>query len=159
MIKKCTSASETGNRKVISRNLIDLKEHIDKMEAAFATLTGKLEQTHLYHHYQEQLQDFKSELGSVRQNVLSMSADDAGDLMGTISVLDKRIHDVSIRIKEFLYPRKELPRLPPRMVCDGLSWTFPLSTEISSTGAPSGSSFVSRSMTALISWMLKSWPI
>ena len=109
LIKKCTSASETGSRKVISRNLIDLKERMDEMEAAFTTLSGKPEETHLYHHYQEQLQDFKTELGSARQNVLSMSADDAGDLMTTISMLDKRIHDISILIKEFLYPHKKPP--------------------------------------------------
>lgn len=64
LIKKCTSASETENRKVISRNLTNLQECINKMEAAFTTLSGRPEETHLYHHYQE---GFKSELGSTRQ--------------------------------------------------------------------------------------------
>ena len=60
-----------------------------------------------HHHYQEQLQDFKGELEAVRQSVLSMSTSDAGDLAETISGLDKEIFDVSIQIKEFLYPHKD----------------------------------------------------
>ena len=59
LIKGCSSASDTGSRKVISRNFVDLKARIDKMETAFATLSGRPEEMHLYHHYQEQIQDFK----------------------------------------------------------------------------------------------------
>ena len=84
---------------------------METLKADFATLSKKPEETHLYHHYQEQLQDFKSELGAIRQNVLSMSTSDAADLTRMISRLDKEIFDISIRIKKFLYPHK--PPLAP----------------------------------------------
>jgi hypothetical protein len=83
-----------------------LKVRINKTQTAFSTLSKMPEETHLYHHYQEQLQDFKGELGAIRQSVLSMSTTDASDLVGSISGLDKEIFDVSIQIKEFLYPHK-----------------------------------------------------
>ena len=111
LIRMCSSASDTGSHKIISRNLTDLKARMEAMRAAFTTLSKKPEETHLYHHYQEQLQDFKSELGAIRQNVLSMSTSDAADLTRMISGLDKEIFDISIRIKEFLYPHK--PPLAP----------------------------------------------
>ena len=109
LIQTCSSASDTGNRKIVSSNLTDLKARINEMETAFATLSGKPEETHLYYHYQEQLQDFKGELGVIRQNVPSMSTKDAEDLSDTIAGLDKQIYDVSIKIKEFLYPCKGSP--------------------------------------------------
>ena len=130
--------------KVISRNFVD---RIDKMETAFATLSGRPEETHLYHHYQEQIQDFKGELGTIRQNVLSMNIEKAWELLETISELDKMIHDVSIRVKGFLYPSWNhwhcLERMPPSM-------------ETFSIGAPSGSSFTLWSMIAHISPTLRS---
>ena len=61
----------------------------------------------MYYHYQEQLQDFKGELGAIRQTVLSMSTSDVGDLAEAISGLDKEIFDASIQIKEFLYHHKD----------------------------------------------------
>ena len=91
LVHKCSSASDMGSRQIISRNLTDLKSRINKTQAAFSTLSKKPEETHLYHHYQEQLQDFKGELGAIRQSILSMSTTDAGDLAGTISGLDKEI--------------------------------------------------------------------
>lgn len=109
LIRECSSASDTGICKIVSRNLTDLKARIDEMETAFATLSGKPEETHLYYHYQEQLQDFKGELGDIRQNVLSMSTKDAGDLSDAISGLDKQIYDVSIKIKGFLHPYQGSP--------------------------------------------------
>ena len=56
LVHKCSSASDTGNRKIIHRNLADLKARISKMQAAFSSLSKKPEETHLYHHCQEQLQ-------------------------------------------------------------------------------------------------------
>lgn len=103
LIHKC-SASDTGSRNTISPVTSLTYDIINKMETTFATLSKKPEETHLYHHYQEQHQDFKSELGAIRQGVLSMSTVDAGDLSETVSGLNKEIFDVSIKIKEFLYP-------------------------------------------------------
>ena len=93
LIHKCSSASDTGSCKIISRNLADLKARINKIQTAFATLRSLRKLTCI-----EQLQDFKSELGAIRQSVLSMSTADAGDLSETISGLDKEIFDVSIEI-------------------------------------------------------------
>ena len=107
LVHKCSSTSDMGSRKIISRNLADLKARINKMQTAFSTLSKKPEETHLYYHYQEQLQDFKGELGAIRQSVLSMSTSDAGDLVVTISGLDKEIFNASIQIEEFLYPYKD----------------------------------------------------
>ena len=69
------------------------------MEASCLGHSKKPEETH---HYQVQLQDFKSKLRTIRQSVLSMSTADA-DLSETISGLDKEM-DVSLKIEEFLYP-------------------------------------------------------
>ena len=49
LVHKCSSASDTGNRKIISCNLADLKARISKMQTAFSTLSKKPEEIHLYH--------------------------------------------------------------------------------------------------------------
>ena len=99
LIQKCSSASDSGSRKVTSRSLTDLEGRLLSMETAFATLSGKPEEAHLYYHYQKQLQDFKGELGVIRQNILSMGIDSTEELSEMIKRLDKKIFDVSIRIK------------------------------------------------------------
>ena len=107
LMQRCSSASDSGDRKVASRSLIDLGTRIASTETALSTLSGRPEENHLYHHYQEQLQGLKSELGTIRQSVLSLSSDDAAELLETIIKLDEQIHDASIKIMAFLYPHKE----------------------------------------------------
>ena len=65
LMQRCSSASDSGDRKVASRSLIDLGTRIASTETALSTLSGRPEENHLYHHYQEQLQGLKSELGTI----------------------------------------------------------------------------------------------
>ena len=71
------------------------------MECALATLSKKPKET-----------------GAIRQ---SMSAADATDLSETISGLDKEMFDVSIKIKEFLYPYDyKVPLTPTEATSHGV---------------------------------------
>ena len=75
------------------------------VEAASESLTSSPEHVHL-HQYHEQLNDFKTELGSIRQAALATGMDSSDDLFNTISKLDKGIFDIMLKLKKLLYPSK-----------------------------------------------------
>ena len=168
LIQKCSSVSDSGIRRTLSRSLIDLQGRLATVEDSFATLPDTPEQIHVLNQYSEQLTDFKTELGTIRQNVLTRGVESTGELFTIIAGLAERIFSASLNVKKLLYPCREAPvfeewslaasashgvKLPkldvPTFDGDILNWrTF-----------SSGNNSVSRSMIVLIFPTLKNWPV
>ena len=73
-------------------------------KSAIDSLTGDLKDIHLVHLYQEQLSDFKRELGHIHHKVTSQCTQDVSDELHTqITTLDKSIFDMSLKVNKFLY--------------------------------------------------------
>ena len=109
LVRSCNSASDSGTEKTLSRRLIDLGT---RWEAASGPLTSSPEHVHLLQQYHEQLNDFKTELGSIRQAVLITGVESTDALFDTISKLDKGIFDAMLKLKKLLYPNKESVDIP-----------------------------------------------
>lgn len=109
LVNTCSSASDSGAQKIASHSLTDLNKRLAAMKAAATTLSGKPEETHLLHQYQEQLTDFKREFSSIKRNVLSLGVTESEELQATIAIVDKEIFDLSLLVKKFLYTHSEAP--------------------------------------------------
>ena len=113
LIKLSSSAAESGARSVAARRLSQFKERLAAVNAAVTALTGDAKEIHLVYLYQEQLSDFKKELGDIRHDVASKcTPEEAGDLDATISTLDKDMFDMSLIIKRHLYSPVAVPDMP-----------------------------------------------
>ena len=107
--RRCSSVSDSGMRKTISRSLIDLQGRLASVETSSATLSDAPEQIHVLHQYSEQLTDLKTELGTIRQSVLAMGVESTDELFATVTGLAERLFDASVNIKGLLYHRSEVP--------------------------------------------------
>ena len=138
LVRSCNTASDSGARKTLSRRLIDLETRLQMVESASepslalqSTFTFSTSTIH------DQLNDFKTELGSIREAVLATGVDSSASLCSTISKLDKGIFDIMLKLKKLLYPSKDtssdpiptthgvrLPKLDvPTFDGDILKWT------------------------------------
>ena len=86
LIQKCSSVSDSDIQRTLSRSLIDLQGRLASVEDSFATLPDTPKQIHILHQYSEQLTDFKTELGAIRQNVLTMGVESTDELFTTTLV-------------------------------------------------------------------------
>ena len=87
LIQKCSSVSDSGIQRTLSCSLIDIQGRLASVEASFATLPDTPEQIHILNQYSEQLTDFKTELGTIRQSVLTMVIESMDKLFATIAGL------------------------------------------------------------------------
>ena len=111
--KLSSSAAGSGARSVAARRLSQFKDRLAAVNAAVTTLTGDAKEIHLVYLYQEQLSDFKKELGDIRHDVASKcTPEEAGELDVTISTLDKEPFDLSLVIKRHLYSPVAVPDTP-----------------------------------------------
>ena len=112
LVRNCSATSDSGARKTLSRRLTDLKARLEMVVSASDSLTSSVEYVHLLQQYHEQLTDFKTELGSIRQAVLTAGVDSSDDLFSTISYLDKGMFDATLKIKKLLCPSKDGASVP-----------------------------------------------
>ena len=107
LLRDCNTASDSGARKTLSRRLTDLKARLEMVDSAASSLTSSTEHALLLQQYHEKLGDFKTELGSIRQAVLTAGVDSSDDLFETVSYLDKGMFDTMLKIKKLLNPSKD----------------------------------------------------
>ena len=100
LIKKCSSVSDSSIRRTLSHSLIDLQGRLASVKTSFATLPDTPEQVHVLHQYNEQLPDFKTELGTIRQSVLTIGVESTDKLFATIAGLAERIFSASLNVKK-----------------------------------------------------------
>ena len=80
------------------------------METSSATLSNAPQYIHVLHQYSEQLTDLKTELGEIRQSVLTMGVESTHELLfAIITGLVERWFDASLNIKGLLYHCREVP--------------------------------------------------
>ena len=108
LVNTCSSASDSGARKIASRSLTDLNKRLAAAKTAATTLSGKPEETHLLHQYQEQLTDFKGNNSAVSDTMFCLLAE-SEELQATIATADKEIFDLSLLVRKFLYTHSEAP--------------------------------------------------
>ena len=112
LVRHCSTASDCGARKTLSRRPMDLDTRLKAVQSASDPLSSSPEHIHLLQQYHEQLNDFKAELGSIRQSVLETGLESTDALFETIHKLDKGIFDVMLNLKRLLYPCKDDVKVP-----------------------------------------------
>ena len=80
-------------RKIASRRLSYLKNNLSAVNIAVHALIAESAELHLLHQYQEQLSDFKKELGDVRQTLLSLGVEEGDELETSTNAIDKILFD------------------------------------------------------------------
>ena len=104
LIADSDSASESGTKQIASRRLSCLKSNLSAVCSAMSELTGDPAETHLLHHYQEELSDFKKELGDIRHTLMSLGLRKEDELETSMVALDKEIFDSGLHVKKLLSP-------------------------------------------------------
>ena len=100
LIKLCSSEA----RSVATRRLSQFKASLSAVNTAITALTGDAKEVHLVYLYQEQLSDYKKELGDIRHDITSQcTLEESDELNTTVTTLDKEIFDLSLIIKRLLY--------------------------------------------------------
>ena len=103
VIATCSFTSGLGARKIASRRLSYLKNNLSAVSTAVHALSAESAELHLLHQYQEQLSDFKKELGDVRQTLLSLGVEEGDELETSINAIDKVLFDCSLQLKKLLF--------------------------------------------------------
>ena len=103
VIGACSLTSSHGARKIVSRRLSYLKNNLSAVNTAVHALTAESAGLHLLHQYQEQLSDFKKELGDVRQTLLSLGVEEGDELETSTNAIDKVLFDCSLQLKKLLF--------------------------------------------------------
>ncbi len=83
-----------------SRRLSYLKSNLSAIETAVLALMPESAELHLLHQYQEQLSDFKQELGEIRQTAFSLRAE---EVETSVNAMDKDVFDCSLQLKKLLF--------------------------------------------------------
>ena len=110
LLQMCSSASESGTRSITISRLSQLKTRLSMTNSAIDSLSGEPQDIHLVHLYQEQLSDFKQELGHIRHEVTSQCTRDVSDeLHMKITTFDKSIFDISLKVNKLLYNPERMP--------------------------------------------------
>lgn len=112
-------ASESGTRKIALRRLSCVKSNLSAIRSAISELTGDPAETHLLHHYQEQLSDFKKELGDIRHSLLSLGLKEGDELEVSATTLDKEIFDSGLQVKKLLFTPHARPPPEPSVESPG----------------------------------------
>ena len=108
LLTTCSSASEVGVRNVLVRRLSQFRARLSAADATIGTLSDDPKEVHLVYLYQEQLADYKKELGDIRHEVNSCAPEESGEMETDVSTLDKQIFDLSLVIKRLLYHPRDL---------------------------------------------------
>lgn len=103
VIGACSLTSGFGARKIVSRRLSYLKNNLSAVNTAVHALTAESAELHLLHQYQEQLSDFKKELGDIRQTLLSLGVEEGDELETSTNAIDKVLFDCSLQLKKLLF--------------------------------------------------------
>ena len=103
VIGACSLTSGHGARKIVLRRLSYLKNSLSAVSTAVHALTAESAELHLLHQYQEQLSDFKKELGDVRQTLLSLGVEEGDELETSTNAIDKVLFDCSLQLKKLLF--------------------------------------------------------
>ena len=102
VIGACSLTSGFGARKIVSRRLSYLKNNLSAVNTAVHALTAESAELHLLHQYQEQLSDFKKELGDIRQTLISWR-EEGDELETSTNAIDKVLFDCSLQLKKLLF--------------------------------------------------------
>ena len=100
VIATCSLTSGLGAGKIASRRLSYLKNNLSAVSTAVHALTAESAELYLLHQYQEQLSDFKKELGDVRQTLLSLGVEEGDELETSTNAINKVLFDCSLQLKE-----------------------------------------------------------
>jgi len=87
--KTCSLTSGLGARKIASHRLSYLKNNLSAVSTAVHALTAESAELHLLHQCQEQLSDFKKQLGDVCQTLLSLGVEDELEISTKLMSLTK----------------------------------------------------------------------
>ena len=104
LIELCSSVADSGARSVATRCLTQFQTRLSAVKTAITALTGDAKEVHLVYLYQEQLADYKKELGDIRYDITSQCTPKESDALNTtVTTLDKEIFDLSLIVKRLLY--------------------------------------------------------
>ena len=100
VIATCSLTSGHGAKKIASRRLCYLKNNLSAVSTAVHALTAESAELHLLRQYQQQLSDFKKELGDVCQTLLSLKVEEGDELETSTNAIDKVLFDRSLQFKK-----------------------------------------------------------
>ena len=103
VIGACSLTSGLGARKIVSHRLSYLKNSLSVISTAVHALTAESAELHLLHRYQQQLSDFKKELGDIRQTLLSLGVEEGDELETSTNAINKVLFDSSLQLKKLLF--------------------------------------------------------
>lgn len=103
LITVCDS-SESGSRKIVSRRLAPFERSLSIVNGTVDSLSWRAPHDFLFHQYEEQLGDLKTELGDICSTPLSQDVEKYDELYLSHMWLVKEQFDCSLRIKKLLFP-------------------------------------------------------
>ena len=103
-MQRLITASPSGDiRKKAARGLLQLQKSLAIVEEAIEAISDVMpEATCLLQQYQEQISDYKRELGNVRSDLLSIELDSGDDVHRQQAEVEKLIFDCSLTIKKLI---------------------------------------------------------
>lgn len=115
LITACSSSQESSSRRLASRRLTHLAKNLSSIRDEISPLSTDTDDICLLRQYQEQLQDFKKELGDIHKDLLSLDLDDGDETCKLQRQLDKEIFECSLSIRKLLLPTSHPsdPAAPP----------------------------------------------
>ena len=101
LIAACSKSPDSDPHKTTSRHLTRLKSRLSKVQDSISPLEA--ENTCLLKQYEEQLSEFKGELGDVRTSLLSLDLEDEDEVFQLQAAVEKAIFNCSLNIKKLLH--------------------------------------------------------
>ena len=100
LITGCSTPSYSTVRKLASWKLSHLQTNLSTVSTGIASLSDETADVCLLYQFQEQVGDIKKELGDLRNSILSLDPEEAGELQTSLTALDKGVFDCSLQIKK-----------------------------------------------------------
>ncbi len=112
LITTCSSRTDSGRLKIVSKRLNHLEKGISSVHDAIPSTPLDDDKICLLHQYEEKLSEFKGELSDVRSELLSHDLEETSELGELASRIGQRLFDCSLGIKKLLRSRMSAPSTP-----------------------------------------------
>ena len=97
------AATKIDERKVLSRRLKRLQDHLSVAETAIGSLSSERGDACRLKQHEEQLRDYKKDLSDVSLKLLSLDLDESDELLAQHTHLEKLLFTCSLQIKELTH--------------------------------------------------------
>lgn len=101
LISACPKSLDSNSYKIASKRLTHLKARLSLVEESITPMPTETDDTCLLKQHEEQLSEFKKELGDVRTSLLSLDLED--EVLQLQSSVEKTIFDCSLSIRKPLH--------------------------------------------------------